>query len=220
MCVIVYSKIFISEDYSMVDISNNKNLSPNSDLSIEAKLEALLFVTPTTATLTQLADALETTTHQVEKALTNLSEILESRGIRLQEYKGRFLLTSAPEISEVVEKYLQLEYTSRFSAAALETLAIIAYQQPITRPSVDSIRGVNSDSVIKNLLSKGLIEETGRSDGPGRPILYSTSPEFLQSFGLASLRDLPPIDISKKIQSASEEATQQQLPLDTQLLKE
>ena len=79
------------------------------------------------------------------------------------------------------------------SPSTLVMLAIIAYQQPVTRPMVDSIRGVNSDGVIRNLLSKGLLEEAGRSESPGRPILYETTPEFLQHFGLASLEELPPL---------------------------
>jgi segregation and condensation protein B len=81
------------------------------------------------------------------------------------------------------------------SRAALETLAIIAYQQPVTRPVVDSIRGVNSDGVIKSLLSKGLLQEVGRAEGPGRPILFGTTPEFLQHFGLNSLSELPPLNL-------------------------
>jgi len=144
------------------------------------------------------------------------------RGIRLQENKGRFQLTTAPELSEEVEFFLQLESTARFTAASLETLAIIAYQQPITRPGVDAIRGVNSDSVIRNLLSKGLIEEAGRSDGPGRPILYGTSPEFLQYFGLGSINDLPEIELKRTVDFPADgnAPAQQELPLDNHLLKE
>jgi segregation and condensation protein B len=195
---------------------NNKN-----DLSLEAKIEALLFITPTTTTLSQIADALNITQNNVQQGLQSLSEQLQERGIRIQENKGRYQLTTAPELSHYVEEFLQLENTSKLSVAALETLAIVAYQQPVTRPSVDSIRGVNSDGVIRTLLSKGLIEEVGRSDGPGRPILYSTAPEFLQYFGLASLKELPPIDISLRQNTEPDEApTQTTLPIDNHLLKE
>ena len=107
---------------------------------------------------------------------------------------GRVQLTTAPEHADLVERFLGLEATTHLSRAALETLAIIAFQQPVTRPQIESIRGVNSDSMLKGLLSKGLIAETGRTDGPGRPILYSTTPEFLQHFGLASIRELPALD--------------------------
>ena len=105
-----------------------------------------------------------------------------------------------------------MEATSRLSRAGLEALAIIAYQQPVTRPQIDAIRGVNSDGVLKSLLSKGLIQEVGRAEAPGRPILYSTTPEFLQYFGLNSLEELPPLVL---------EETEPILPQDEQhILKE
>ena len=91
------------------------------------------------------------------------------------------------------------------SRAALEALAIVAYQQPVTRPQIEAVRGVNSDSVIKNLLTKGLIEESGRAEGPGRPVLYSTTPEFMQHFGLTSLSDLPPLSPLSADSAASHE---------------
>ena len=86
-------------------------------------------------------------------------------------------------------------WISRLSRAALEALAIVAYQQPVTRPGVDAVRGVNSDGVIKSLLSKGLLQEAGRAEGPGRPILYGTTPQFLQHFGLNSLSELPLLNL-------------------------
>ena len=101
-----------------------------------------------------------------------------------------------PEDEEFLD-YLRCGEFVEDGRAALETLAIIAYQQPVTRPSVDSVRGVNSDGVIKSLLSKGLLQEVGRSEGPGRPILYGTTPEFLQHFGLNSLTELPPLDLAE-----------------------
>ena len=113
-------------------------------------------------------------------------------------------MTSAPEAVEAIETFLGLEATSRLSSAALEALAIIAYQQSVTRPQVDAIRGVNSDSVIKNLLHKGLIQEVGRAEGPGRPILYSTTPEFLGHFGLTSLGELPPLNLEGLIHPTEE----------------
>ena len=118
----------------------------------------------------------------------------EMHGIRLQEVKGQFQLMTAPEFAVDIETFLGLEVTSRLTQAALEALAIVAYKQPVTRPEIDSIRGVNSDGVLKSLLSKGLIEELGRSDAPGRPILYGTTPDFMQHFGLESMDQLPEID--------------------------
>ena len=102
-------------------------------------------------------------------------------------------LTTAPESSAVVERFLGLEVSARLSQAAIEVLAIIAFIQPVTRPQVDQIRGVNSDSSLRTLLSFGLIEEVGRLETPGRPILYATTPDFLQYFGLNSLGELPPL---------------------------
>ena len=206
-------------------MAETKEKSPNnhkSDLKLSAKVEALLFVAPSSTSLKQLADALGVSTQKVSTAIKNLDEQLAVRGIRIQENKGRYQLTTAPELAEDVEMFLHLESTARFTAASLETLAIIAYQQPITRPSIDAIRGVNSDSVIRNLLSKGLIEETGRSEGPGRPILYGTSPEFLQYFGLASIKDLPEMDVKPEFgyPKLDENSTQPELPLDNHLLKE
>jgi segregation and condensation protein B len=167
------------------------------ELSLSARLEALLFVTSTGVTPAQLATALEISVEEVERGLDSLeNEYLQSairRGLRLQRHRGRVQLTTAPEAAPWVERFLGLESSSRLSRAALETLAIIVYQQPVTRPQIDAIRGVNSDGVLKSLLSKGLIQEVGRADAPGRPILFCSTPEFLQHFGLTSLEELPPL---------------------------
>ncbi len=160
-----------------------------------ARLEALLFVAPEALSPQQLAAALDIPTREVHTALTAYGESLQGRGIRLQEHKGRYQLTTAPEAAPWVERLLGLEATDTLSSAALETLAIIAYQQPITRPQINAIRGVNSDGVMKNLLSKGLVEEVGRAEGPGRPILYGTTTDFLRHFGLNSLEELPPLNL-------------------------
>jgi segregation and condensation protein B len=165
------------------------------ELNLTAMLEGLLFVAAGPVSPTQLASALEMTVSGIEKGLDELTEILSQRGLRLQRHAGRVQLTTAPELADSVERFLGLEATTRLSRAALETLAIIAYQQPVTRPAVDSVRGVNSDGVIKSLLSKGLLQEVGRSEGPGRPILFGTTPEFLQHFGLNSISELPPLDL-------------------------
>ncbi len=164
-----------------------------TELPLSVKLEALLFVAAEPVTTAQLAEALDVSASVIERGLNELETSLSPRGIRLQRHAGRFQLTTAPQLAEDVERFLGLEATTHLSRAALETLAIIAYQQPVTRPQIDSIRGVNSDSMMKSLLSKGLILESGRADGPGRPILYSTTPEFLQHFGLNSILELPPL---------------------------
>ena len=173
-------------------MSESENLP---ELSLPALLEGLLFVAAEPVTPLQMAQALDMTATEVEKGLEELESQLKQRGLRLQRHAGRVQLTTAPELGDAVERFLGLEATSRLSRAALETLAIIAYQQPVTRPGVDAVRGVNSDGVIKSLLSKGLLQEVGRSDGPGRPILYGTTPQFLQHFGLGSLTELPALDL-------------------------
>jgi segregation and condensation protein B len=162
-------------------------------LSLNARLEALLFAAPSSVTIAQLAAALEIPIPEVEKGLAELQERYSQGGLRVQRHQSRVQLTTAPEAAQLVERFLGLDATSRLSRAALETLAMIAYQQPVTRPEIDAVRGVNSDGVLKSLLNKGLIQETGRAERPGRPILYSTTPDFLQHFGLNSLEELPPL---------------------------
>jgi len=161
------------------------------ELPLSTKLEAMLFVAGEPVTTSQLATALDVAPSVVERGLNELDASLSARGLRLQRHAGRVQLTTAPQLAELIERFLGLEATTHLTRAALETLAIIAYQQPVTRPQIDSIRGVNSDSMMKSLLHKGLILESGRADGPGRPILYSTTPEFLQHFGLNSILEMP-----------------------------
>lgn len=165
----------------------------DTELPLSVKLEAMLFVAPEPVTTAQLATALDVAPSVIERGLNELDAALASRGLRLQRNAGRFQLTTAPQLADLIERFLGLEATTHLSRAALETLAIIAYQQPVTRPQIDAIRGVNSDSMMKSLLHKGLILESGRADGPGRPILYSTTPEFLQHFGLNSILEMPPL---------------------------
>jgi segregation and condensation protein B len=175
-------------------MSDSQSIS-NIELSLAAKIEAMLFVSAEPVPVGQLAQALDVTPSVVERGLKELDDSLLTRGLRLQRNAGRVQLTTAAELASLVERFLGLEAVTHLSRAALETLAIIAYQQPVTRPQVDSIRGVNSDAMMKSLLSKGLIQESGRTDGPGRPILYSTTPEFLQHFGLNSIMELPPLAV-------------------------
>lgn len=168
----------------------------NENISIQAKLEAILFVAEGAVSINQLAETLDLKPTEIERALTDLNlRLSNDHGIRLQRHAGKFMLTSAPEFAPLIEKFLGLEATSRLTRASLETLAIIAYKQPITHPGIAAIRGVNSDGVLKSLLFKGLVEELGRADTPGRPILYGTTQDFLQNFGLNSIEELPDIDL-------------------------
>ncbi len=168
-----------------------------SELPLSVQVEGLLFVAAEPVPLAHLAEALDVNPTMVEAALQELVTALETRGLRLQQYSGRVQLTTAPQLAETIERFLGLEATTHLSRVALETLAMIAYQQPVTRPQIDSVRGVNSESMLKSLLNKGLIFESGRTEGPGRPILYSTTPEFLQHFGLSSITELPPLELTE-----------------------
>jgi segregation and condensation protein B len=167
------------------------------DLELNALVEAILFVSPEPLSPDQIANILDISTRLVKNALKEIEVIYQGRGIRLQYHKNKIQITTAPEAAPLLEKVLELETTSTLSQAALETLSIIAYQQPITRPAIDAIRGVNSDGVLRTLLTKGLIDDVGRADGPGRPILFSTTPDFLKYFGLSSYEELPPLDFEE-----------------------
>lgn len=164
-------------------------------MEIISRIEALLFISARPVSNSQLASVLSVSSREVEQALGQLSEQYEGRGIRLQQSKEGYQLVSAPQFSTDIENFLGLEEITHLSRAALEVLAIIAYQQPITRPQIDSVRGVNSDSVLRTLIRHALIEEVGRSEGPGRPFLYATTMDFLSYFGLSSLQELPPLQL-------------------------
>jgi segregation and condensation protein B len=163
-------------------------------LDLAARVESLLFVADGPVSTGRLAEALEVTPGQVERALTDLEAVHPGRGLRLQRAGSLVQLITAPEAAPCVERFLGLEARTRLSRAALETLAIIAYRQPVTRPEIEAVRGVSSDSVLRTLLSVGLVEEVGRASTVGRPILYGTTFEFLQHFGLSSLDELPSLD--------------------------
>jgi len=173
------------------------HLPPTEPLSLENLMESLLFVAEGPVPVARLAEALEVSQREAEAALDQLTQSYKHRGLSVQRLRDKVQLTTTPAAAEKVQRFLGLAAATPLSRAALETLAIIAYQQPVTRPQIEAIRGVNSDGVIKNLLSKGIIEEVGRTDGPGRPVLYATTPEFLQYFGLTSLADLPSLNLGQ-----------------------
>lgn len=166
-------------------------ISQNGTLDAGSLLESILFIASGPASISRLAGALEISPAATRTLLHELEAHYQARGLRLQWSEEAVQLTTAPEASAVIERFLGLEVTSRLSQAALEVLAIVAHLQPATRPQVDQIRGVNSDGALRTLLSKGLIEEVGRQETPGRPILYGTTLTFLQHFGLNTLAEMP-----------------------------
>lgn len=173
------------------DISNEKTTIQLDKLAL---LENLLFVADGPVLPKQLAKALDIKTRQAKTLLRELESKIKLRGLSLQRTERGVQLTTAAAAGAVIERFLGLKHSTRLSSAALEVLSIVAYLQPATRPSVDQIRGVNSDGSLRSLLSRGLIAEVGRQESPGRPILYGTTPEFLQQFGLSSLQALPPLE--------------------------
>ena len=173
----------------------------------KAVLEGLLFVVGEEGlTLEQIEDVLEIDEEASKNLIMELKKDYEdeNRGLRIDFLGNRFKLTTKFEHKEYYQKLIENPETNSLSQAALETLAIIAYNEPITRVQVDAIRGVGSVNIIRKLVAKGFIKESGRSDLPGRPILYETTNEFLDYFGLSSTEDLP--DISEFV---SEEVDEQ-----------
>lgn len=163
----------------------------------KAVLEGLLFVVGEDGlTIEQIEDVLNIDEESAKNLIRELKHDYEdeSRGLRIDFLGNRFKITTKFEHKEYYQKLIENPETNFLSQAALETLAIIAYNEPITRIQVDTLRGVGSTSIIRKLVAKGFIKEAGRSDVPGRPILYETTHEFLDYFGLASIEDLPDID--------------------------
>ena len=160
----------------------------------KAVLEGLLFVVGEDGlTIEQISDVLNITAEEAKTIIMDLKKDYESedRGLRIDFLGNRFKLTTKFEHKEYYQKLIENPETNTLSQAALETLAIIAYNEPITRVQIDNIRGVGSVSILRKLVAKGFIKESGRSDLPGRPILYETTNEFLDYFGLSSTKDLP-----------------------------
>jgi segregation and condensation protein B len=157
------------------------------------QLEAVLFVSDEPLSTTVLAQALEVTRATVDELLSDLASSYEDRdaGLVLRNVAGGWRLSTHPAAVDVVERFVLSNRHARLTKAALETLSIVAYKQPVTRHQVAAIRGVNADGVLRALTDRGLVAEVGRDDTPGRPVLYGTTPEFLERLGVASLSDLP-----------------------------
>lgn len=159
-------------------------------------LEALLFVSDEPIDTLTLAQAVEVETTEAQEALIALRDRLEreNAGVQLREVAGGWRLYTHPAYHELVQAYVLSWDTRRMSQAALETLAIVAYAQPVTRAEIASVRGVNADSPLNTLIERGYVREAGQSEAPGNPMLYATTKKFLEKFGLGSPRDLPPLE--------------------------
>jgi segregation and condensation protein B len=182
----------------------------------EAALEGLLFVAERPLTRREIASLAGVDRDIVDQRLGDLEVGLAERGIRLVLDGERVELATAPEAGALVARYVGAD-AIRLSPASLETLAIVAYRQPVTRAAIERIRGVDSDYTVRSLLHRRLIVELGRSESPGRPFLYGTGFEFLERFGLTSVADLPPLDVDVAARLAEEggEPLTEPLPLST-----
>ncbi len=154
-------------------------------------LEAILFSSNRPLKLRELQQATESGAKEVQGALDELRDTLAGRGLMLQRHGDQVQLVTRPQLASYVRRALRPEVTGKLSPAAYETLAIVAYQQPVTKSRIEQIRGVNSDGVMANLELRNLVVEVGRGSGPGQPKLYGTTMRFLQVLGLASVADLP-----------------------------
>ena len=168
---------------------------------MKAVIEGLLFISGDEGlTLDELEKILEIDINELKKIIKELYKDYQNvdRGIKLELLGNHFKLTTKQVHKEYYKKLIKDEETNKLSQAALETLSIIAYNEPITRLDIDEIRGVSSNFIIKKLVLKGLIEEKGKSDAPGRPTLYGVTSNFLDYFGLGSTKDLPEIKSKNK----------------------
>jgi len=158
-------------------------------------IEAVLFVTDEPMPAGALAQILEADRSKVEVELAAIAESYGERdaGIVLRNVAGGWRLSTHPSAASAVKRFVLSSRHTRLTKAALETLSIVAYKQPVTRHQISAIRGVDSDGVLRSLVDRGLVTETGREEAPGRPVLYGTTPEFLERLGLDSLASLPPL---------------------------
>jgi segregation and condensation protein B len=163
--------------------------------NIQAAIEGILFAAGRIVTAEELSEILEIDKKTVHSIALKLKDNLDNnRGIQLREISGGYQLCTRQIHYDYISKLFETRQKQTLSQAALETASIIAYKQPITRVELEKIRGVNSDSAINTLVERNLIEEVGRMDVPGKPVLYGVTEEFLRVFGLKTVNDLPPIE--------------------------
>jgi segregation and condensation protein B len=174
-----------------------------------AQVESILYAAGEPASINAMATALETSTQDIELALEELARLCKTRGVRIQRHGNEAQLVTAPETAENIQRYLGLEAANRLSAAALETLAIIAYKQPMTKPQIEMIRGVNCDGVMKTLEMHNLIKELGRAETVGHPMRYGISFEFLEHFGLRDVHELPQVEKLEVLPRGDDSANQE-----------
>lgn len=162
-------------------------------MKLDNLIEAILFCSDEPVPHSKLARALEVSASQLDEAISSLDLLYAGRGIFIQRVAGGLRLATRPEYGKAIEQAFTNKIPVALSKGALETLAVVAYCQPVTRRDIQSIRGVNPEASLDTLMEKGLVKEVGRRRSLGRPILYGTGPEFLKKASLNSLSDLPPV---------------------------
>ncbi|MEN6356986.1 MAG: SMC-Scp complex subunit ScpB [Armatimonadota bacterium] len=171
-----------------------EEVPPHKNGKLKSVIECMLFVSNEPLGAKQLASTLELDESRIEEAIRSLESDLDSRGLQLMKIAGGYQLCTKPEYADYCALILQ-PAKRKLSKAALETLAVTAYRQPATMPEIEAVRGVAVGGVMKTLMERGLVKEAGRKQTPGRPILYATTPEFLEYFGLNDISELPDIDM-------------------------
>ncbi|MCX7923296.1 MAG: SMC-Scp complex subunit ScpB [Clostridia bacterium] len=179
---------------------------------IEAIVEALLFAAGDVLSLDKIAEAIEIDKKTTRLIIANMIDNyrISNRGIMLREINSGYQLCTKPNYYEYIKKLYEPRQKQGLSQAAFETLAIIAYNQPITKAKIEQIRGVNSDSAVTRLLERNLIKEAGRLDAPGKPILYESTEEFLRCFGFKSINELPSLQVTE-LQALVEKQMQEEV---------
>lgn len=174
---------------------------------VKTYIEGILFISESPVKTGTISESLDVPEGKIKQALRMLEQeyIDQNRGFVLKKISGGYRLYSNPALNEVLQRFVKTNIRTHLSQAALETLAIIAYRQPVTRTQIAEIRGVRTDSVVLTLLDKGLLKEAGKLKEPGNPILYRTSDRFLELLGLNNLKDLPPLKEFKEDEQTTED---------------
>jgi len=192
----------MTEDKEQVTNEQTDTPQPYADTepTVESVIEAVLFASDEPLSSDRLADIVETSAKQIRRHIENLNDKYQanSNAFRIEQIAGGYQMLTLGHYNYWLKKLLHVRSDSKLSPAALETLAIIAYKQPVMRADIEAIRGVAASDIIRNLMYKGLVKIVGRAEVLGRPMLYGTTKKFLEVFGLNSLKDLPKIEELKK----------------------
>ncbi|MEE8324714.1 MAG: SMC-Scp complex subunit ScpB [Candidatus Humimicrobiaceae bacterium] len=183
------------KDKSNGKMNDRLNLELFGEEWVKTYIEGILFISESPVKASTISETLDVPTGKIKQVLRMLEQeyIDQNRGFVLKKISGGYRLYSNPALNEVLQTFVKTNIRTHLSQAALETLAIIAYRQPITRTQIAEIRGVRTDSVVLTLLDKGLLKEAGKLKEPGNPVIYRTSDRFLELLGLNNLKDLPPL---------------------------